>query len=157
MKNFGLVAGAVLISLSGTLPAASVSYENDIRPLLDQSCGKCHGDGMAMAGLKLNSEAAVLQGGKSGPAIVPGKSGDSLLIKRVLGLGDAPRMPMNGSPLTQQQVALLKQWIDQTDFTAVKKTEPAPKPASTPENSQQSPLFATKVRPILASRCYGCH
>ena len=155
-KNLGFVAGALLIWLPGTLPAAAVTYERDVRPLLNQSCAKCHGDAMAMAGLKLNSEAAVLEGGKSGPAIVPGKSGDSLLIKRVLGLNDAPRMPMGGDPLTHDQVALLQQWIDQTDFTAVKKRRPR-SPRGPADSSQQSPLFASKVRPILASRCYGCH
>lgn len=158
MKNLGVAVVGLLIWLPGTLPAAAVSYEHDIRPLLDQSCVKCHGDSMAMAGLKLDSEAAVLQGGKSGPAIVPGKSGDSLLIRRILGLNDAPRMPMGSEPLTSEQVALLKQWIDQSDFTAVKKSPAVAAQAATPqESSQQSPLFASKVRPILAARCYGCH
>ena len=141
IKSLGLVAGALLIWLPGTLPAAAVTYERDVSPLLNHSCAKCHGDAMAMAGLKLNSEAAVLEGGKSGPAIVPGKSGDSLLIKRVLGLNDAPRMPMGGDPLTHDQVALLQQWIDQTDFTAVKKAPPAAAPAGPPDSSQSvSPL-----------------
>lgn len=157
MKTLGLVAGAFLILLPAGLPAAAISYDKDVRPLLEGSCVKCHGGAMSMGGLKLDSESDILQGGKSGPAILPGKSADSLLIKRVLGLNDAPRMPMGGSPLNAQQISVLRQWIDQTDFTAVKKKAPAAAPVAEPGSSAQSPLFAEKVRPILAARCYSCH
>jgi mono/diheme cytochrome c family protein len=155
------LTGALLtICAAPSLAATAVTFDHDIRPFFEQACSKCHGDGMAMAGLKLTSESAVLQGGKSGPAIVPGKSGDSLLLKRILGLTDAPRMPMGGNPLSSDQVALIRQWIDQTDFTAARRATPksAAAPTSTALNSErQSPLFADQVRPILASRCYGCH
>ena len=125
--------------------------------MLAQSCGKCHGAEMAMSQLRLDSEAAILHGGKSGPSIVPGKSGDSLLIKRILGLTDGPRMPMGGNPLPEQKVQLLRAWIDHGDFTAVKADASPAAPAASAAGTASSPLFTTKVRPILAARCYQCH
>ena len=93
--------------------AQNVDYDHDIAPIFQASCVKCHGAGVAMGKLRLDSEAAVLKGGVSGPVIVPGKSGDSLLVKRILGQLGKPRMPMGGAPLSDQQVQLIRAWIDQ--------------------------------------------
>jgi hypothetical protein len=112
-----------------------------------------------MGRLRIDSEAAILRGGKSGPAIVPGKSGDSLLVKRVLGLNDAPRMPMGGDPLPTAKISLIRKWIDTADFTAAKEAASKPDTAA-PQGSKTAPdstLFAERVRPIFAARCYGCH
>jgi hypothetical protein len=115
--------------------------------------------GNAMGKLQLGSEASILSGGASGPAVVAGKSSDSLLIKRVLGLTDAPRMPMGADPLPGADVKLLRDWVDQMKVGQVSNTNAAnSSPANEPANSSaNSPLFASTVRPILAARCYGCH
>jgi hypothetical protein len=68
---------------------------------------------MQMAGLRLSEKSAALAGGQSGAAIIPGKSADSPLYRRVAGLGDQPRMPMGGKPLDAAQIALIRAWIDQ--------------------------------------------
>jgi hypothetical protein len=115
---------------------------------------------MAMGKLRLDSEKAVLQGGATGPSVVSGKSADSLLVKRILGLSDAPRMPMGGDPLAPDKVALIRGWIDRGDFTAAESKEPVPSEPAKEEPkpaASQSTVFATSVRPILAQRCYGCH
>jgi mono/diheme cytochrome c family protein len=106
-----------------------------------------------MGKLRLDSEAAILRGGVSGPAVIAGKSADSLLLKRILVLTDAPRMPMSGPPLPAAQVALIRAWIDQGSFTASE----AAAPLSAAKTASELPLFADKVRPVLAARCYGCH
>src|SRR5690242_1101814 len=94
-------------------------YARDVQPIIEQACGQCHIS--AVAGkLRLNSEADILRGGASGPAVVPGHSGDSLLVKRILGLTDAPRMPLGGQPLSSEKVALIRKWIDTADFSQVK-------------------------------------
>src|SRR6185437_14898629 len=140
--------------------AAPVSFEHDIAPIFQASCAKCHGTDTAMGKLTLATEADVLRGGSSGPAIVPGKSSESLLIKRLLGLDDMTRMPMGGDPLPDAQVSLIRQWIDHGDFSAAKESAASapvnagPKAA---ESSGSSTVFAEKVRPILAARCYQCH
>lgn len=151
-----------------TKPAASgseaVHFSSDIAPIFQQWCAKCHSGDNAMGRLRLDSEAAILRGGVSGPAIVPGKSAASLLVKRILGLTEGARMPMNGDPLSSGHVKLIQRWIDQGDFTGVEASDKGAPGTGRDESvqvnsaaSDRSPLFATKVRPILASRCYGCH
>jgi mono/diheme cytochrome c family protein len=135
----------------------AVDFQHNIAPIFEKSCSQCHGSAMAMARLRLDSEAAVLKGGISGPSIVPGKSDASLLIQRILGTTDAPRMPMGAQPLSDDQVKLLKAWIDHADFSSVKIVEADATPKSTAATGKQSPLFAEKIRPILAARCYQCH
>jgi hypothetical protein len=130
-----------------------VQFQKDIAPIFQQSCGKCHAGDMVMGKLRLDSESAILRGGASGPVIVPGKSGESLLVKRILGLTDAPRMPMGGDPLGPAQVQLIRKWIDQGDI----HPETSAAAAAKQEQASSSPLFAKEVRPILAARCYGCH
>jgi len=141
-------------------PAAEVSFQKDIRPIFEQACAKCHLGEMAMGKLRLDSEASILKGGASGPAVVAGKSGDSVLVKRILGLNDAPRMPMGGAPLSDAQVKLIRAWVDQGRFDQEKpdtsQASAAPATAA-PVAAKESAEFASKVRPILAARCYPCH
>ena len=113
--NWPLATAAVFLSIRAA-PAADVSFQKDISPIFEQACAKCHLGDMAMGKLRLDSEADILKGGVSGPAVVAGKSGDSLLVKRILGLNDAPRMPMGGSPLSDAQVKLIRAWVDQGKF-----------------------------------------
>src|SRR5215475_10867540 len=51
----------------------------DVESILQKSCVACHGENLTQGKLRLDSEVAVLRGGVSGPAIIPGKSGASLL------------------------------------------------------------------------------
>ncbi len=134
---------------------ATAQFQRDIAPIFEHSCGQCHID-TSMGKLRLDSEAALLRGGASGPAIVPGHSNDSVLIKRLLGLTEGPRMPMGGQPLSSAQIQTLRQWIDGGHFQAT-TDKPAEVTQTTTTDATPSSLFAKAVRPILASRCYGCH
>ncbi len=104
--------------LIGFLPAGTASaadhadYLRDVKPLLAQHCSACHGAKVHKAHLRLDTAAAVRKGGQSGPAIVPGKSGDSLLIRALEGAPGLTRMPFKRPPLTSAQIAVLKAWID---------------------------------------------
>jgi hypothetical protein len=117
---------------------------------------------MMQAGLRLDSEAAILKGGVSGGAIVPGHSDDSLLVKRLLGATGAPRMPMGADPLPTQKINVIREWIDHGNFPAqaAGARESEPPAAAHPQvaaSTGSSPMFAGQIRPILAARCYGCH
>ena len=157
---------------------AAIDFNKDIEPIFQASCIKCHGGDNAQGKLRLDSEAGVLKGGVSGPALVPGHSGDSLLVKRLSGLGDAPRMPMGGDPLPSDKIDLIRAWIDHGSFSSAASSSPGaagnqPQPvASHPEASNKSSapgrdshaaeaggssIFADQIRPILAARCYQCH
>jgi Protein of unknown function (DUF1553)/Protein of unknown function (DUF1549)/Planctomycete cytochrome C len=80
--------------------------------ILKQKCLQCHGEAVRMSGLDLRTLETILKGGEKGPAIVPGNAEASLLYQRVAGL-EKPIMPMAPlPPLTQQEIAVLKSWID---------------------------------------------
>ncbi len=127
-------------------PAQGPDFDRDIAPLLKKSCGQCHVDA-SMGKLRLDSAASVLRGGASGPAIVPGHSAESLLIKRVLGADGKQRMPLGGQPLSGAQIDLLRSWIEGGHFEQTGVAQPV----------SDSPVFAQQIRPLLAQRCYGCH
>jgi hypothetical protein len=96
--------------------AAEVRFNRDIRPILSNRCFKCHGPDLKKGGLNLRSRDSALKELKSGHvAIVPGKSDESELIERVTTPLDAERMPPRGkgNPLTREEVAKLRAWIDQ--------------------------------------------
>jgi hypothetical protein len=92
----------------------AVDYSRDIKPVLSKRCYACHGALKQKAGLRLDTAAFMKKGGDSGPAIVAGTSDDSLIIDAVTG-SDGWRMPpeSEGTPLSTEDVAQLKAWIDQ--------------------------------------------
>src|SRR4051812_14364306 len=95
------------------LPSASpIQFARDIQPILQNSCVKCHGRGKAKGGFQIDTRETFLKGGESGPAVIEGKSEESLLIEMVSGLDPDNVMPQKGSHLSATQVGLLRAWID---------------------------------------------
>ena len=90
---------------------ADEAFEKAVRPVLAANCFTCHGPEKQKGGLRLDSQQAMLTGGDSGPAIVPGHPEASLLIKAIH-YGDEPRMPPKGK-LSAEAVAALTRWIRQ--------------------------------------------
>lgn len=90
-----------------------VRYEKDIEPILVNKCMFCHSGPVKEAKLDMSSYECLMKGGKSGKPIVPSKSAECLLIKRA-GKTEKPFMPPKGEePLTPEELALIKLWIDQ--------------------------------------------
>lgn len=85
-------------------------FEAQVRPLLITYCEDCHTDDES-GGLRVDSLAALLQGGTSGPAIVPGKPDESLLMKVIRHTPGLPRMPRVGPKLSDEQIAAFATWI----------------------------------------------
>ena len=95
-------------------PAAAEFFEKKIRPVLTEHCAACHSDDAAKkkklkAELFLDSKAGVLKGGDSGPALVPGKPAESLLLKTMKYDGDT-KMPPKGK-LPDAVIADFEKWI----------------------------------------------
>src|SRR3954451_649551 len=109
-----LLFGIPCLSVILLAQPASVSqeqkdyFENRIRPVLAQNCFVCHTNSQ-MGGLRLDSREGLLKGGKSGPAVVPGDPGKSVLISAVRQVGEI-KMPRNGH-LTDAQIADLTNWV----------------------------------------------
>jgi cytochrome c553 len=89
--------------------AADDFFETRVRPVLMGRCAACHGENAA-SGLRVDSRAALLKGGKRGAAIVAGDPGASLLLEAVRGTHATLRMPPAG-PLAAGEVAALETWI----------------------------------------------
>ena len=96
-------------------PAATkkIDYAADIQPLLAKYCLSCHDAKRQRGGLRLDDRAAALKGGDSGPAIVVGKSAESLLVKLAAGVNPDDVMPPEGKRMTADEVGLLRAWVDQ--------------------------------------------
>ncbi len=91
-------------------PGAIEYFEANVRPILVESCSLCHARSES-GGLRVDSREALLKGGNSGPAIVPGKPDESYLLLAIRHAPNAPRMPKNGVKLSDQQIAAVTQWI----------------------------------------------
>src|SRR5262245_42109357 len=91
-------------------PAAIQFFESRVRPVLAANGVECHGDKKQKRDLRLDSLAAMLEGGDSGPAIVPGHPEKSLLIKAINHVGEL-KMPSKSKKLPHEQIDALTQWI----------------------------------------------
>ncbi len=117
MRSASLAATFALL-LSGLAAAAPDDsagvefFEKKVRPVLVQHCYSCHSveAKKQKGGLSLDSRAAMRKGGDSGPAVVPGKPEDSLFLKAVRHIDDAPKMPPKGK-LPAAAVADLEAWV----------------------------------------------
>ena len=107
---------------------ADQHFLNRVKPLLDSRCVTCHGAEKQKGGLRLDSRAAAMQGGESGPAVVPGKPGESLLLDAVLHSKKELKMPPK-EKLTAADVEVLKRWIrDGAPWPAPATLAEMPKP-----------------------------
>ncbi len=102
----------VVLAWAGAGPAAEVDFARDVRPILEANCFGCHGAKKQTADFRLDDRARAIRGGSEGPAIVPGHSDQSALIRRVAGSGPEKAMPPKGPRLTTDQVATLRAWVD---------------------------------------------
>lgn len=105
-----------LLALAGaaTLPAADLPpdrhFLDKVKPLLDSRCLSCHGPDKVKGALRLDSRAAALKGGDSGPALVPGQPDTSLLLQAVMHVKPDLEMPPK-EKLTTNDIAVLRRWI----------------------------------------------
>lgn len=117
--GFGVAAHAADPDVS-KLPAPAaktgVTFDADIKPIFEKSCFKCHGPEKQKAKLRVDSLEATKKGGENGAIFEVGKSAKSRLVHSVARILDEDEnMPPEGKadPLTKEQVALVRAWIDQ--------------------------------------------
>ena len=96
-------------SAPGSALADDEFFEKQIRPILVERCQSCHGDQKPKGGLRLTSREMLLRGGDTGPAVLPGKPEESLLVQAV-GYLDEPKMPPK-QKLSDADVAKLTRWV----------------------------------------------
>jgi WD40 repeat protein len=119
---------------------AAVSYYNDVRPILQRSCQGCHHPGAKMSGLVLTEYDGILTGGqKNGPAVRPGAADQSPILAYLSGKNE-PRMPMGGEPLPDDQIALIRGWIEQGAADDTPESARGPQIPTEPPVYHQPPL-----------------
>jgi len=131
---FGVVgAFALLLRVTAQSPSPQsaskpVDYVKDVKPLLAQNCYGCHGPEVQQSGLRLDLRQNALPGGDYGPVIIPGKSGESKLIRRLTDGDGGLQMPPTGA-LQPDEIATIRAWIDQgAEFRNDVAEEAAPAP-----------------------------
>jgi hypothetical protein len=110
---FALGALACARGAEGASAEAAPDYEKAVKPLLRERCYTCHGALKQKAGLRLDTAALMIKGGKNGPAVRPGDPAKSPLVERVATKNIEDRMPPEheGEPFDAAQVELLRRWI----------------------------------------------
>lgn len=111
-----LAADVDVSKLPPAAKQAGVAFDKDIKPIFEKSCFKCHGPEKQKGKLRLDSLEAALKGGENAPNITPKDSAKSPLLGAVARIGDEDdAMPPKGKgePLTTEQVALIRAWIEQ--------------------------------------------
>src|SRR5438552_1554090 len=115
MRSIGWCTGMCLFLSAASATAADPGiefFEKKIRPVLVKECYSCHAVSAKKpkGGLLLDSRAALLKGGDSGPALVPGKPGESLLLKAVRYADPNLRMPPK-TKLSEAVIGDIEKWI----------------------------------------------
>ena len=123
-------------------PPKSVEYTSQVKPILTRHCVSCHGAAKPRGGLRLDTAAAAMTGGKGGPAVLPGKGASSPVIEALRGDGASERMPLNRPPLPEAEIKLIETWIDQGA-----KADPGEKPGVPPARVHWA--FVPPARPPL--------
>ncbi len=105
-----------ILPLTAALCAAEsegdIFFRQKVQPILTQHCFKCHSHGEKMKGnLLVDSREALLTGGDTGPAVVPGNPAKSLIIEAIGYKNTDLQMPPKGERLTAAQIATLTQWV----------------------------------------------
>lgn len=138
-----LTAAAPLLAFGDGDPARTSSFEKSIRPLLEAKCLRCHGGEARKAGLDLSTTAGMLAGGDSGPAIVRGEPGESLLYEKVL---DGEMPPDEKDRLSDVELKAIEEWIETGAATA-----------DGPGGDRAADPIGHDVVPIMLRRCTVCH
>jgi WD40 repeat protein len=113
MKTIPLFAAL----LTSSAIAADLDFYKDVYPFLKTNCISCHNKTTTKADLNMETPELMIKGGEAGPALVPGKSAESLVVAASLHTQDMEMPPPNNKSgavnLTPAEIAILKQWIDQ--------------------------------------------
>ena len=111
MRPLALLALAMLglPASTGAQPPTDF-FETRVRPVLAANCYACHAR-LQSGGLRVDSREALLEGGDSGPAIVPGDPDGSLLVRAVRHEIEGREMPRYADPLAARDVGGLVEWI----------------------------------------------
>lgn len=160
-----------LAKAMGKDPAAAekVVFVEDVAPLIENRCLRCHGATNARGGLRLDTLAGWRQGGQSGQLLLPGNPQRSLIIMKLLAPENQGRMPAQGEPFSREEIQKIGLWIQQGADVAKADTSKSladliydhekaslnvqiPKP-----KGNESVSFTRDMAPWMSNLCLRCH
>lgn len=89
--------------------AGGVSFVNDIKPIFDTRCIKCHGVERTKEGLDMQTYENIMAGSRNGSVVEPGNANNSLLVQLI----EEGKMPDRGDPVTADELQLIIDWVNQ--------------------------------------------
>jgi ankyrin repeat protein len=121
------VTVSVAFAATNLPPSANrkIDFEKDVQPILAQKCYSCHGEDVQQSGLRLDKRQNALRGGDYGPVINVGNSAESKLIRRLVNGDGGLQMPPTGA-LPDEEIGILRAWIDQGADFRIQVQEEAP-------------------------------
>ncbi|HWB13693.1 MAG TPA: PSD1 and planctomycete cytochrome C domain-containing protein [Pirellulales bacterium] len=118
MRRSAEIIALLFLSFSPALASGQESaaddirfFETHVRPILAARCYRCHSADKQKGGLRLDSREGLMTGGDSGPAVVPGKPQESLLIEAIGYADGGLQMPPN-EKLPDGEIARLRRWVE---------------------------------------------
>lgn len=141
--------GIFLDARADEKPSRGLNFEDDVVPILEVRCFKCHGAETRKGGLDLRRKFTIVKGGDGGAAIQPGKPEESLIIEMI----EKKEMPpKEEDPLDSKQIDVLRRWI--AAGAPLKGKDEAPLEATDSENKISDEdrnfwSFRPPVRPVV--------
>ncbi len=108
-RSRGPVLSLLLLSAAA---AGGIDFAHQVVPVLREHCGKCHTGDAKKGGFSMNTRESLLAGSENGAVLETGKADDSLFLEVVLSDDKSDRMPPKGPRVPEEQVAVLREWID---------------------------------------------
>ena len=122
--------------------AKAITFEVNVLPILKANCVPCHGATVKMKELDLSTFAATMKGSEAGTVVTAGAPQQSRLYEMV----QKGAMPKGGKPLSSDQIAILREWIEAGALSRSQTAE-----------STAAPITEDDVLPIVLLRCTPCH
>lgn len=143
---------AIVTSFTTTAHAENPQFLRDVAPILLQRCAGCHGEKKSEGDYRLHTFEALMKAGASGESpVVPGKPANSELLLRILEKDDSVRMPQQDDALSQQQIAIVRDWIKSGAKFDGRDRKVSLKLQLPPRNHRSAPKSYRVPVPILAT------
>lgn len=152
----------VYLASAGVAHSEELDFDRDIRPILISHCAECHGAEAQSSSLRVDSRGELLDGGDSGPAVVPGDSEASYLVQLITSDDPDVRMPPADTQdrLKNEEIAKIRQWIAEGAKGAEAEIDPRSAHWSfqpvvrpdVPRGLNKSPEFSNPIDAFLVER-----
>jgi len=111
LKPIVVIYCLLLYGFVSTTQAQRVDFENEVWPILQANCIKCHGSENHEGNLRLDARAIAFKGGVNGSGIIAGKPQQSLLYQRLILPDEGERMPLGAETLSAEKIDIIRRWI----------------------------------------------